>query len=657
MNEKKQDKKYVEGSIFITGKKTGFIRQPEKDIEIQEHDLQTALHNDVVKISVIGSGRYQKTKVVEILQRVKNKFVGTIAQDEKGYYLIPDDLKFYPHLEIQPPSKTNKTEKLSPVLSEALPLNDKNIKVLVEMLPWTNPRENPQGEIIKILGEKGEHNVEMESILYEKGFEPGFPATVEKEAQKIRAQALLNFENEIKKRKDFREITTFTIDPDDAKDFDDALSFRKLPDGNFEVGIHIADVTNFVQINSIIDKEATQRCTSVYLVDRTIPMLPEALSNDLCSLNPDEDKLAYSAVFVLDKNARVKERWFGETIIRSDKRFSYKTAQKILDTGTEKFYKELKTLNDLALIMRAERNQKGAISFGSNEYKFILDATGKAKDVYKKELLETMELIEDFMLLANKEVAEYINREQKKRKVIMPFVYRIHDQPKPDQIKELREFLKTIGYHLPLKDGQVFSRDLNNLLEKIEGEPEGNLIATAVLKSMAKAVYSVNNIGHYGLAFKHYTHFTSPIRRYPDMMTHRLMKKYLHNEKLSIRSEQKYKELTARSTQQEIAAIQAERTSIKYKFVEFMSEKIGQKFNGVISGITKWGVYVQVENGAEGMISLKSLKDDYYELDTKKYCLIGQKTRVQYRLGDEIKVHLVKTDTDRKTIDFELLEN
>ncbi|MFH1402128.1 MAG: ribonuclease R [Patescibacteria group bacterium] len=646
MNKKHKQKieKIIEGNIFITGKKTGFIRQPEKDIEIQERNLNTALHNDLVKVLITGEGRHSQAKIIEIIERAKTKFVGTAVRDNDGIFLIPDNSKFYPRLTIQ-----------SPTAPEIKLPDNENIKVLVELLPWTNAKKNPEGKILKILGKKGEHETEIKSILYEQGFESDFPVTVEKEALKISEQARQDFENEISKRRDFRGVTTFTIDPDDAKDFDDALSVKKLPNGDTEIGVHIADVSHFVQINSPIDREATERCTSVYLVDRTIPMLPEVLSNNLCSLNPDEDKLTYSAVFILDKNARVKERWFGETVIHSDKRFSYKEAQKVLDTGGGEFYEELNTLNNLALIMRTERTQQGAISFGSNEYKFILNADGKPTAVSKKELLATMELIEDFMLLANKEVAEYIDREQKIRKVVMPFVYRIHDQPKPDQIKELKEFLKTIGYHLPLKNGLVSSQDLNALLEKIENEPEGNLIATAVLKSMAKAIYSVNNIGHYGLAFKHYTHFTSPIRRYPDIMTHRLMKKYLLNSKLSIRSKQKYKELTARSTAQEIAATQAERSSVKYKFVEFMSEKIGEEFAGIISGITKWGVYVQIENGAEGMISVRSLKDDYYELDTKKYCLIGQKTRNTYRLGDEIKVCLVKTDLDQKTIDFELL--
>ncbi|MEA2112745.1 MAG: ribonuclease R [Patescibacteria group bacterium] len=632
---KKGTSEIIEDKIFITGKRTGFIRLPKKDdIEISEENLNTALHNDLVKVEI----KDKKSKVIKIVERAKIRFVGTILQDENGNYLKSDNPKFYPHLEI---GETNEYP-------------GKNIKVLVEMSPWNNPQENPQGQIIKTIGKKGENETEMESILLEKGFEPNFPNPVEKEASHISNTASKDFEVEIKKRKDFRNKVTFTIDPDDAKDFDDALSFHQLDNGNIEVGIHIADVTHYIDINSTIDKEAVQRCTSVYLVDRTIPMLPETLSNDLCSLNPNENKLTFSAVFILDKKGQVVEKWFGETIINSNKRFTYKTAQETLDKGTGKFHNELKTLDDLAKIMRAERTKQGAISFGSNEYKFKLDEQGKAIEVYKKELMDTNELVEDFMLLANKEVASYIGQKEKELKIQLPFVYRVHDYPKPDQISELIEFLKTIGYHLNKKEGKVSSRDLNDLLEKIEGSPEENLIATATLRSMTKAIYSVNNIGHYGLAFKYYTHFTSPIRRYPDMMVHRLMKRYLTGNDLTPRSIKKYKELTIKSTQQEIAAVNAERDSQKFKFVELMTQKIGEKFDGIISGITKWGVYVQVENGAQGMISLRSLKDDFYELDAKKYRLVGQKNHLKYTLGDKIKVRLVKTDLEKRVIDFEL---
>lgn len=634
---KKQEKtQIIEDKIFITGKRTGFIRLPKGDIEIIEENLNTALHNDLVKVEV----KNRKAKVIEIIERAKTRFVGTVLQDENSNYLKPDDHKFYPHLEIEVPNK----------------YPEKETKVLVEMLVWNDPQKNPQGKIIKTIGKKGENETEMEAILLEKGFEPDFPSLVEKEATKISLNANKDFTDSIKERKDFRNKVTFTIDPDDAKDFDDALSFHKLDNGNFEIGIHIADVTHYVNINSTIDKEAVQRCTSVYLVDRTIPMLPETLSNDLCSINPNEDKLTFSAIFILDKSANILERWFGETVINSNKRFTYKNAQEVLDNGTGEFYNELKALDNLAKIMRAERIKQGAISFGSNEYKFRLDENGKATDVYKKELMNTNELVEDFMLLANKEVAGYIGKKEKELKIKLPFVYRVHDYPKPEQISELIEFLKTIGYHLHKKNGKVSSQDLNALLEKIEGSPEENLIATATLRSMTKAIYSLNNIGHYGLAFKYYTHFTSPIRRYPDMMVHRLMKQYLAGNDLTPRSIKKYKELTIKSTQQEVAAVNAERDSQKFKFVELMTQKVGQEFEGVISGITKWGVYVQVKNGAEGMISLRSLKDDFYELDAKKYRLVGQKNHQKYTLGDEIKVKLIKTDLDKRIIDFELAD-
>ncbi len=629
-----------EGNVIITGRKTGFLRIDNGEVQIYEENLNTALNGDLVKIEVSGSKKHKKAKVVEILDRAKTKFVGTILEKTGKWYLKNDDPRFYPHLILEDP------ENLNP---------SKDVKILVEMNEWYSPRKDPTGQIIKVIGHKGDNETEMQAILYEKGFDPSFPEGVEAEADVIKAKAQKDFAKEVSKRKDFRGTTTFTIDPDDAKDFDDALSFKKLENGDVEVGIHIADVTYYVGINSKIDREATERCTSVYLVDRTIPMLPEDLSNDLCSLNPNEDKLTYSAVFVLDKNAQVKERWFGETIIHSDKRFTYKNAQEILDNKSGEFYEELQELDNLAQIMREKRIQHGAITFGSNEYKFTLDEKGKAIDVYKKEILETNELIEDFMLLANKEVAEYIHKKEKELNIVLPFIYRIHDVPKADSIHELSEFLKNIGFDLKVTKNKVSSQDLNSLLEKIEGLPEENLISTAMLRSMTKAIYSTKNIGHYGLAFDYYTHFTSPIRRYPDMMVHRLMKTYLSGNDLSPRSVKKYKELTTKSSQQELAAVQAERSSTKYKFTELMSDKIGQEFEGVISGITKWGVYVQVENGAEGMISLRSLQDDYYELDTKKYRLVGQKTGDKFTLGDEIKVKLTKTDLDKQIIDFELV--
>lgn len=648
MKENEKTKKTLEETIIITTKRIGIIRLSGNDkIEIPENNLNTALNGDLIEVSL-----EKKPRVINVIKRAKNKFVGTIYRKDDVYFLTPDDFRFYPHLELaRPVSGVGIPSEFSNLKED---ISNGNTKVLIEMSEWTNPKENPVGKIIKILGRKGENNTEMEAILYGKGFDTSFPQEVEEEANKIKNTATKEFAKEIKKRKDIRKTTTFTIDPDDAKDFDDALSFKKLKDGNYEIGIHIADVTHYVKINSIIDKEAISRATSVYLVDRTIPMLPEILSNNLCSLNPDEDKLTYSVIFTINKNTQIIDTWFGETIIHSDKRFTYKEAQGNLDRGKGDFYEELKILDELAKKIRKERAKKGAISFGSNEYKFTLDEDGKAIDVHKKELMQTNDLIEDFMLLANKAVAEFIHNQEKKLKIEIPFVYRIHDIPKVDQIKELADFLKKTGYHLSIKKNKVSSRDLNNLLEKIEGEPEENLIATAMLKSMAKAIYSTQNIGHYGLAFEHYTHFTSPIRRYPDMMVHRLMKKYLAGENISPRSIKKYKELTSRSTQQEIAAVDAERNSVRYKFTEFMSDKIGEEFEGVISGITKWGVYVQIENGANGMISLRTLKNDYYDLDTKNYSLVGQKTRTKYSLGDKIKVRLIKTNIDRQLIDFEI---
>ncbi|MCK4918495.1 MAG: ribonuclease R [Candidatus Pacebacteria bacterium] len=642
MNKKKNISKIeniLEGNIIVTAKRRGFFKMEKEDIEISDFNLNTALNGDIVKIKLTKRGKNKEAQITEIIKRAKTDFVGTLAKDNEGYFLVTDDIKFYPRLNL--------------IINDEVP--SKDVKILVRMSGWDNPKENPQGKIIKVLGHKGDNETEMQAILYERGFDPNFPDGVEAEADIIKNQALKDFKEEIPKRKDLRDHTTFTIDPDDAKDFDDALSIKELENGDYEIGVHIADVTHYVKIDSKIDREATERCTSVYLVDRTIPMLPEILSNDLCSLNPNEDKLTYSAIFIMDKNAKIKESWFGETIIHSNKRFTYKNAQDTLDTKKGEFYKELEILNNLALILRKERTQKGAISFGGSEYKFKLDEHGKAISVFEKEMMETNELIEDFMLLANKEVAGYIHKKEKELNIELPFIYRIHDVPKANQIHELSDFLKTIGFNLEIKDNKVSSKELNTLLEKIEDLPEENLIAKAMLKSMAKAIYSVSNIGHFGLAFDYYTHFTSPIRRYPDMMVHRLMKKYLAGNNLSPRSIRKYKELTSKSNQQEIAAVNAERSSTKYKFVELMSTKIGQEFKGIISSITKWGVYVQVENGAEGMIGLRSLKDDYYQLDIKHYCLVGQKTKTKYTLGDKIKVKLVKTDIDKQNIDFELV--
>lgn len=649
--------KTIEGNIILTARGIGFLKDPSlsEDIKIDQEHLNTALHNDLVKVATHKSKRSNRTKgqVTEILERAQTEFVGTVNQFEGAFFFTPDNKKIYLDISL---IQNRKLERAKP-----------NDKVIVKIEEWTNPNKNPKGEIVKILGQKGVHNVEMESIVYEKGFPPTFPKNIEKEAEKIKARAPQDLETEIQRRKsqpnpppsgwDFRNTTTFTIDPFDAKDFDDALSFKDLGNNTYEIGIHIADVTHYVKEDSEIEKEAQKRATSVYLVDRTIPMLPEVLSNDLCSLNPNEDKLAFSAIFIVNDKCEVQERWFGETIINSDKRFTYKEAQRNINRHEGDFWKELVLLNEMALLKRNRRTKNGAITFGGLEVQFELDKEGFPIAVHEKEMFETNELIEDYMLLANREVSEYIDRLNKKTGATNPFVYRVHDTPKNDAIIELKAFLQTIGFDLKADEfGNIEAKDLNHLLDFIQGLDEEDLIEKAILKSMSKAVYSTNNIGHFGLAFKHYTHFTSPIRRYPDMMVHRLMKRYLQGEEISNEEIGKYNRLSTISTDQEIAAVDAERNSEKYKYVQYMSERIGKEFDGVISGIVDWGVYVQeIETKAEGLVRVSTLKGDFFNVDTKNYRLVGEKTGQKYTLGDRVKIKVTATDLDKRTIDFEIV--
>lgn len=646
----------LEGSIFISGKGDGYVRTEKfaEDIKIPKENLNTALHKDIVQFSVSSKksmGRL-KGRVEKIVERSREEFVGTVFNQEGILYFQPDNNKFYRDFVIIPNRKSERVQS--------------NQKVIVKMEPWTDPKKNPKGEIVKILGQKGEHNVEMESIIYEKGFAPSFPPEVEREAEKIKNNAPADFQAEIKKRVsrsdgppsswDFRNTTTFTIDPFDAKDFDDALSFKDLGDGTYEVGVHIADVSHYVTTGGVIDKEAVKRATSIYMVDRTIPMLPEVLSNDLCSLNPNEDKLTFSAIFILNDKCEVQNRWFGETVINSDKRFDYKEAQEILDKEEGTFFKELNTLNELALLKRKRRTRNGAISFGGSEVKFKLDKNNFPIEIYEKEIMETNELIEDFMLLANREVSEYVDRLNQEG-TEHPFVYRIHDKPNPDKIKELVEFLKKIDYTLETDDnGNVSSKGLNDLLDKIKGTDEEDLIAKVAIRSMSKAIYTTNNIGHFGLAFEHYTHFTSPIRRYPDMMVHRLMKRYLNGETVPLEEKKRLEELSAISSSQEVSAMEAERDSVKYKYAEYMSKRIGEEFDGMITSVVDWGVYVQdKKTKAEGLVRLSTLKNDHYNIDPKNYSIVGERTGQRYTLGDKVKIKLIDVSVENKTIDFEIL--
>src|SRR3989339_467560 len=644
----------MEGVIFVTMRGNGFVKvvNLKDDVEISEFNLNTALNKDIVKISLEPKrGNRAEGRVEEIIERAKTEFVGTITKKEGAMFFTPDDKKVYREIVIIPNRKSEQAKT--------------NQKVLIKMEPWTNPKANPKGEIVKVLGDKGDNNVEMESIVYEKGFSPHFPKSIEDEAHRIKESAPSDFEEEVKKRLsapdgppsswDFRNTTTFTIDPFDAKDFDDALSFKELPDGNYEVGIHIADVTHYVKEGSIIDKEAVKRGTSIYLVDRTIPMLPEVLSNDLCSLNPNEPRYAFSAVFVIDKEARVKEHWFGKTLIESDKRFTYEEAQEIIDKGTGIFVEELKTLNELAKKLRDERFRKGAIDFETEEVKFELNDLGKPIQVYRKERKDTHKLIEEFMLLANREVATHMHAANGKNSRAA-FVYRIHDAPDREKIVNLATFVKALGFELKNKDGATTGEDIARMLRSVGGAPAEMLIKTAAVRAMSKAIYSTSNIGHFGLAFEYYTHFTSPIRRYPDLMVHRLLLRFLTKGQIEQDEIIKYQRLCSESSERELEAAQAERASIKYKQVEYMQEHIGEEFDAIVSGVSEWGIYVEELNTkAEGMVKLRDMKDDFYELNEKLYAIVGKNTSKKYSLGDKIRVKLIASDPERKTLDFQFI--
>ncbi len=652
-SNKKQDKKtheatpkikFAKGTISLTGKGIGYVEVEgfKDDIEIQNERLNTAYHGDTVEIEIghpEGRERRIQGRVLKVLERRKNNFVGTIEKVGIQTCLIADDRKMYKYIAL-PDTADQKIAK--------------NEKVLVNITEWFNKEnDGPIGKIIKIIGTKGEHNAEMESILIEKGFETAFPIPVEDEAKKVLAYEKNNWQKAIADRRDFRGTFTCTIDPLDAKDFDDAISFKKLENGNYEIGVHIADVSHYVVEGTALDKEARNRAFSVYLVDRTIPMLPEILSNDLCSLNPDEDKLSYSAVFEMTANNKIISRWFGKTVMRSVKRFTYETAQKVLDDKKGEYFEELNILNTLAKKMRAEKYSAGAIDFERDEVRFVLDEMGKPIRVYKKERLDTHKLVEEYMLLANREVAQFIAKADDSKNPKGTFVYRVHGEPNPEKIDNLSIFIKALGFELGVKGKKITSKDIAKLLQKVEGAPQEALIKTAAIRSMAKAIYTTQNIGHFGLAFDYYTHFTSPIRRYPDLLVHRLLENHLKGGKIEQDAYAKYEKISEHSTEKEVAAAEAERNSIKYKQVEYMQSHIGETFDGTISGVTEWGIYVEEkETRCEGMIKLRDLAGDFYALDEKNYQVVGQKTKKKYSLGDTIRFKVVNADLDKRTLDY-----
>lgn len=632
---------HIEGPITVSRRGIGYVPNEvfEEDIEIPNNYINTALNKDTVEILLHPKveGERLRGEVVRIIQRAKTQFVGTIEKQDGLSFLAPDDQRMYTDI------------LLSPDDPSASGVED-GMKVLVELTHWDDPKKNPEGKILQVLGRKGEHNVEMKAILLSHGFETGFPDDVEKAAKEIENKKAEIIKAEEGKRKDFRNVTTVTIDPPDAKDFDDALSIKNLDNGNIEVGIHIADVSHYVIPGSPIDKEAQKRATSIYLVDRTIPMLPEVISNDVSSLNPNEDKLAYSAVFELTADGEIKNHWFGETIINSNKRFTYENAQEILDAGSGEYYEELNTANNIAKNLRKKRFEDGSVAFEHDEVRFILDENGKPTGIERKKTLDTNHLIEEYALLTNKAVAEYIFKLNKKD---LLFIYRIHDVPDPEKIEALTIFLKAIGYDFDPKDSGVTTQDINNLFKQIEGKSVEDLIKISTIRSMSKAVYSTKNIGHFSLAFKYYTHFTSPIRRYPDLMVHRIMKSQLQGKEIPADELKKYEKLTLTSTEQEIEATQAERDSIRYKQVEYMKEHIGEVFDGKITGVTDFGLFVEDENTkSEGLVHVSKIGNDFYTLDKKTYSIKGERSGKSYTLGDKVKIKLLGADLDKKTLDF-----
>ncbi|HEY6913130.1 MAG TPA: ribonuclease R [Paludibacter sp.] len=627
---------YLEGVIDRQGVKTYLVPDDGGEpVFIPERKTNHAFLNDKVKVFLYAHRRGQmpEGEVVEIIKRAKDTFVGILQVSENFAFLISDNKVVTNDIFI-PKSKLN---------------GGKNgQKAVVKLLAWEPNLKNPVGEVIDVLGEKGDNTTEMHAILAEFGLPYKYPADVEAAAQKIDAGIT---PEEVAKRIDMRNVTTFTIDPRDAKDFDDALSLRKLNNGLWEVGVHIADVTHYVRPESIIEQEGRERATSVYLVDRTIPMLPEHLSNGICSLRPNEDKLTYSVIFQMNDKAEIQHYEIAKTVTCSNRRFTYEEAQTIIETGEGDFKEEILTLDRLAKILREKRFQEGAIAFDRVEVRFDIDATGKPVSVFFKEQKDSNKLIEEFMLLANKTVATHIGRPGKGQKA-KTFVYRIHDVPNPDKLNNFAAFIKRFGYTLKTTGKQAsVSSSINHLLDEVQGKKEQNLIETLAIRSMAKAIYSTSNMGHYGLAFDFYTHFTSPIRRYPDMMVHRLLEKYADGGRSVNASE--YEEYCQHSSDMEQLASNAERASIKYKQVEFMSERLGQVFDGVISGVTEWGIYVElIENKCEGMVPIRDLDDDFYTLDDKNYCLVGRRFHKKYQLGDVITVKVARANLDRKQLDF-----
>ncbi|MDE7472671.1 MAG: ribonuclease R [Muribaculaceae bacterium] len=617
------------------GKNSVITDEDGEIISVAERNSRHALNGDRVLINIAARRRgvEPEAEVVEIIEKKDQTFIGTL-QVEKHFGMLLTDSKFLA-TDIFIPRTKLKGGKTGD-------------KAIVRITEWPDDAKNPRGEVVDVLGRNGENNTEMHAILAEFGLPYIYPESVDKAAQKIGADITPEV---VAERLDMRSTTTFTIDPKDAKDFDDALSFKRLPNGNYEIGVHIADVTHYVQPDTALDREAFKRATSVYLVDRVVPMLPEHLSNGICSLRPDEDKLTFSCIFEMNDKAEVLNSRIARTVTRSNRRFTYEEAQEVIDTGHGDYEDEILTLDRLAKILRAERYKHGSVEFDRAEVKFDIDADGHPTGVYFKESKDANKLIEEFMLLANKTVATVIGFPARNKKP-KAFVYRVHDQPDQGKLQDLATVAATFGYKIKTTgDPEHINISINKMLADIKGRAEENFLSTLAIRSMAKAVYSTDNIGHYGLGFKYYTHFTSPIRRYPDMMVHRLLARYLNGGR-SVNVD-KLEDECKHSSEMEQLAANAERASIKYKQVEFMADRLGEEYVGVITGVTEWGLYVELEeNLCEGLIPMRDLADDYYDFDEKNYCLIGRRTHTRYRLGDKVKIKVARADIAKKQLDF-----